>query len=518
MSKKKLIASAAAVLTAMTMMFPSVMSVSAVQIGTESNTVTEEPVQTDDPSTDTTIDTEPSETHSSKQTKTPTQTKSTTKSTTDTEEPEQTTEDTETTTKKKKKKTTTTTTTETETTTTSEEEDKNSYYSANIDLSHAGISEDGELNVKLRIDSDSRIAKATIFLDFDKDILKYVSSKINDDEIGGISSDSCDDGRYKFEYSNSSGTEFDGAFVTVTFELKKTTADQTAVMAVIDTLRDEEDNDISNRTVSNAIVTIPEMDNDDDSSKDSMADSNQRSYQPLSLSLSDKEISLESLGINEYKSVQTDDESIASVENGKIILHQAGECKMTVTYKDGSKGYFSLNVKAPETVASDESESSSEAAGSTLGGDSSSNNKTLKITVVILIVCVALILLIVEYFVLVVRRRKKAEQNRRSSGRRHNEEYSSDYDDDEEYVSRDYQTRRLNVPAEQINEGDDDTDTDTDYQYPTARRTKVNDFEDFLSGDSNDDIKFTGTINKVRDKARPDIEDFTLSQNGVNKG
>ena len=523
MSKTKLIASAAAAMTALTMMLPTAMSVSAVQIGTESQTVTEEPV-TEEPKTESSSETESvtKKTEDTKQTKKTTaeKTQTQTKKTTETEAPTQTTEDTEVTTKKTKKTTKKTTTAAEETTTTSEE-DKTSYHSASVELSHSGFDEDNEIKVKLKINSDARITKAKIYLDFDESILKYKSSKTNDEEIDGIASDKIADGRYTFEYENSNGTEYDGTYVTVTFGLKKTNADQTAVMTVIDDLEDEDGKDISaNASTSNAIMTLPDStDDDDDSSKDSKTDINERTYQPINLTLADKEIKLDSLGISDYKTIQTEDETIASVEDGKIIMHQAGECKMTVTYTDGSKGYFNLKIAgeaAGDGPAVSADETSSDSDKKVLSEDDSNSKKnTVKITVVIVIVCVALILLIIEYFILVAHRRKKQQQKHRSNSRNHRdyEDEDDDDDDDEEYGKRVYYTpRRLGAPEKAAAEEVDDSTQS--FSYPTARREKVNDFEDFLSNDTSEDIKFTGSIRKVRDDVRPDIEDFTLSQNG----
>lgn len=515
MSRKKLIASALAVMTAFAMIVPCAMSVSAVQIGTESNTVTDEPTDTEP--ADTSVDTEPTDTGSSKQTQpSKTQTKTATKKTTkETEETEQTTKETEKTTKKTKKTTkkTTTTTEEEETTTT--EDETTSIHNAAVELSHAGFNEDNEVNVKLKIDSDGRITKANIYMDFDESILKYKSSKINDEEIGGIVSDSCTDGRYKFEYTNSSGVEYDGTFVTVTFELKKTTSDQTAVMAVVedDNFLDE-DGKKFNYSISNAIMTIPDAKDDDDSSKDSMPDGSERTYQPINLTLGDKEMKLESLGITDYKSVVTDNDAIASVSDGIIIMHAAGECKMTVVYKDGAKGYYSLriaDVAGDGPAVTDESSDGSSGAAASID-DSSSDNKTLKITVIIVIVCAALILLIAEYFILVAhRRRKEKNKNRR--------DYEDDDDDD-----YDYHTQMMST-------GDEDMKTFSPRPERRLEFTEepqvqpVNDFEDFLRNDSREELDFTGPITKVLDKGvvrttrentddiRPDIEDFTLSNN-----
>ncbi len=522
MSRKKLLASAAAVLTAMTMMLPTAMSVSAVQIGTESSVNTEDPDNTEDTSKDTNSETEPPETQptqSSEKTKTQSKTQTKTRTQTQTEEPTHTTEETEKTTKRTTKKTTkkTTTTTEEETTTTTEDE-KNSYNNATVDLSHAGFNEDKEVNVKLKIDSDGRITKARIYLDFDMDILEYKSSKINDDEIGGIVSDSCEDGRYKFEYSNSSGTEFDGTFVTVTFKLKNSSADQTAVMCVVDSLKDDEDKEITNRTVSNAIMTIPESESKKDDSDDDDSSKVGHTYLPLNLSLDDKEIGLDSLGIVDYKTIETDNDAVATVSDGKILFHGAGECKMVVTFKDGAKGYYNIKLKAAEAGdAPEESAEETTASGAKMSlteDDSNSKKNTIKITVVIVVVCVALILLIVEYFVLVAHRKKKQREERRHSGHRHHSDYE---DDEEDYNSPKFHTPQYDdtKPVRELGRKTAPETMDEDIKsYPAPKAKPVNDFEDFLSGGDSEDIKFTGSIKKVRDDVRPDIEDFTLSQGG----
>lgn len=523
MSKHKLLSSAVAALSALVLMFPTAaIAASAVPIATETTPEVVEPEDPEEPE-DPTVTEEPEPIVTEEPVpvvtkQTPTQTKRTaatskkTQTQATTEEPDDT--DTQTQTKKTTKKTTKKQTeTETDTTTTTEStttgEDKSSYYSANIDVSYTVIDDERQISVKLKVDSDSKIAKAKIFLDFDKDILQYVSSEINDDNIGGISSDSCDDGRYRFEYSNSTGTEFDGTFVTVTFKIKQTSADQTSVMAVVDSLKDEEDNDIANRTISNAIISIPEKRSTkktDDTDTSSVSDDGNHNYQPINLSLEGNEngVTLESLGIKNYKNIEIDDKNVAYLDAGKLMLASAGETNMTVTYSDNSKGYFNIKVAGGSSSVSDDSSSGSKIA--LTEDDGSSKQNTKKITAIIVIICVAVILLIGEYFIFISRKKhKKAE--RHSSHRHH------DYDDEDDDSDMYHTPTRM--PAQKIAEPEID-ESDVNYSYPQVQE-EVNDYADFLSGDDGNDIKFTGGPVMAEPGIKKDIQDFTLSQGGMNK-
>ncbi|MBR1663380.1 MAG: hypothetical protein IJ696_03525 [Ruminococcus sp.] len=575
MQIKKLLSSAVAALVAVSLTVP--MTALAVPIATESQAQADDPAQTEDNITDVEPE-EPDDTEDPAETDDPEepaqtedvttekQTKKTTKETekkTTTEETttkKTTTKQTTTTKKTTRKKTTTTeattqetepvTTTQEETTTTTEEEgeDKESFYSANVDVTTTGFDDDGEIDVKLKIDSDSKIAGAKIFLDFDEAVFEYKKSKSNDDNIGGIVTDSCEDGRYRFEYLNTSGTEYDGTFVTVTFKLKKrVTVDQTSVMAVVDSLNDEELNDITNVTVSNAIITVEQPDDSDDEDKEKVAPDNERTYQPINLTLADKDgVTLDSLGIKDYESIDVHDESIAVVEDGMIKVLTDGVTEMDVTYKDGTKGYYRINVMDNGDEVSS-LEDSSEAAG-TLSSDEK-NNDTAKLTFIIVIVCVLLVALIIAYFVLVVKRKKKEKEEQRKKQSRREKYYNpktpsfTDRDNDFEDFSFDDDSdmKQFDIPAAPvINEpedndegyqdeysddgyqddnGDDAYDEQEEYSYKEpANNAAVNDFENFLDRDGDEDIKFTAPgKQKARPSVKNDIEDFKLSQGGVNK-
>lgn len=528
MSKTKLISSAAAALTALVLMLP--MTASAIPIATEStpevvepedpDTQTEEPTVTDEPEVPTETDSK-TETKATQRTqntqntqntkRTQTQTKATTEEPDDTEP--STKKSTKTTTKKTTTKSTTKRTTSSEKETTTEEV-KESIYSADIEVVHSGF-EGSELTVKLKMDSEGSIGKAKIFLDFDESVLEYKKSKINADDIGGTASDSCEDGRYRLEYTNTDGIDYDGTYTTVTFALKdKYTADQTSVVAVVNTLIDDQDMKVTNYSISNAIITLPEK--SDESSKESMTDSSGHTYVPLNLSISENGdgIKLESLGIKDYKSVEIEDSKVAYFSDGKINLLAAGESKMTVTYNDGSKGYYDLKVSAPAGASSLDEASSAESGKAVLSeDDGSSKRNTLKITAVIVIVCVALVLLIVEYFVLVGRRRKKASQSSRS-GHRHR----SGDDDDDDYDPSEYHTHTMAAPAENVRRLEPRRSSDEEsYRRPVRKPEPVNDYADFLSGDDGEDIKFNSVGMSINTPIKQDIEDFTLSSGGVNK-
>ena len=531
MSKTKLISSAAAALTALVLMLP--MTASAIPIATEStpevvepedpDTQTDEPTVTDEPEDpDTQTDTK-TETKATQRTQITQKTQNTKRTQTHTKATTEEPDDTESSTKKSTKATTKKTTTKTTTkrTTTSKKEtttkEEESIYSASIDVTHSGF-EGTELTVKLKMDSDGIVGKAKIYLDFDEAVLEYKKSKINADDIGGTVSDSCEDGRYRLEYTNTDGIDYDGTYTTVTFTLKdKYTADQTSVVAVVNTLIDGQDRKMTNYSISNAIITLPEK--TDDSSKESMPDGSDHTYVPLNLSISENGdgIKLESLGIKDYKSVEIEDDKVAYFSDGKINLLAAGESKMTVTYNDGSKGYYDLKVSDPAGASSLDEASSDESGKAVLSeDDGSSKRNTLKITAVIVIVCVALVLLIVEYFVLVGRRRKKASQSSRS-GHRHRSG-----DDDDDYDPSEYHTHTMAAPVENVRRLEPGRSSDEDsYRHPVRKLEPepepVNDYADFLSGDDGEDIKFNSVGMSINTPIKQDIEDFTLSSGGVNK-
>ncbi len=497
MKKRKLISSAAAAVLAVGMMM-NVLCASAVQIGTQTSADTEDPAITqssddepEDPGTHTSEEdpedpedpvTEPTQTSETKRT-----TKKTTSKTTA-----------ETTKRTTRQTTTQATTTQqqiTESTTTTPEPEV--FYSADVEVVNAGVDDDGRLEIRLKIESESKIAGAKIFLDFDKDILKYHSTKVNDSDIGGMATNECDDGRYTFNYVNTSGTDFDGTYVSVFFTFKETKADQTSVMAVVDNLNDEKLHRIKNITIANAIIEIEHE--DDDSSDDSSAE---HSYQPINLNLSSKDgVTLDSLGIRDYNSITSENEDVAYIKDGKIYMLKAGTSDVIVDYKDGTKGYFRINViNDSDEEASTSDDSSKSAIASTDSDDS--RRQTLKITIIIVIVCTAIVLLIVEYFIIMNRqRRKKAEKNKRR-GRYNDEDDDDDYDD----------VSRLSMPADEIAPDDEGYDNDQIYTYPT--RNKVNDYADFLSNDEGEDIKFTAPVARKPVETKKNIEDFTLSQGG----
>ena len=245
-----------------------------------------------------------------------------------------------------------------------------------------GKVKDGKFTAKIKIDSESLISNASISVEYDKSLIKFISSKPNKD-AGGMAADDSYEGKYVYNYINRDGTDFDGTFVTLNFEILDKSMVSTVMYLTVESLDDENINPIA-CNAENAIVKNSEAISDESSDID--ADS----YKRITLQMSKKPVSLESLGIKNVKSCTVENGEVLIAEDGYLKTMSTGSTKLEVTYNDGSKENFVITIVNPH--ADSESSFETVATVAPVNGDSSLKVLLIIIAAVAAIVIIALII------------------------------------------------------------------------------------------------------------------------------
>lgn len=252
-----------------------------------------------------------------------------------------------------------------------------------------GKVKDGKFTAKIKIDSESLISNASISVEYDKSLLEFISSEPNKD-AGGMAADNSYEGKYVYNYINRDGTDFDGTYTTLNFKILDDSMISTVMYLTVESLDDENLNAIA-CNAENAIVKNSEETKDENSEAD--ADS----YRRITLHMSKKPISLESLGIKNAKSCTVGNGEVLIAEDGYLKTMSTGATKLEVTYNDGSKEDFVITIINAENDSALDSDSSDSAAATVAPVNGGSSLKTLLICIAVV---VGLALIATEYIVI----------------------------------------------------------------------------------------------------------------------
>lgn len=202
-------------------------------------------------------------------------------------------------------------------------------------------------SAKLNISSEIAVSGAAISIDYDSDLLELKSSEINSAEIEGIPVEDSTDGKYTFTYVNTMGTDFSGTYSTLNFRIKDTSMTSCVLYVTVESLEDI--NLLSIPNVSeNGIVNYKKA--EPANADISMPDETEK--KKISVLMSEKPVSLEELGITDEKSVTVSDNQTAYVEDGKLFMLAVGTTDLIVSFDDGEKAVYTVEITDPEAASS----------------------------------------------------------------------------------------------------------------------------------------------------------------------
>ncbi len=267
--------------------------------------------------------------------------------------------------------------------------------------------------VKLNISPKIMFSEATINVEYDSALLELENSEINESEIGGIPVDSQTDGKYTFTYMNTSGTQYDGTYSTLTFRINDKTMVSTVIYVSVESLEDMNLLPIAN-VIQNGIVNYHDA-------EPAAAEIDPHSFTEIKLIKSDEPVSLESLGILDVKEATVSDDRIVLIENGEISTLGIGQTDLTIVHNDESESYYRLIVSEPEKSSVAESKSENKVTEASDGGSSS------RTAVIIAVVIAGIAAIAVEYIIIV----KPFDKHKDSKTMAYEQDFAGEEESDE---------------------------------------------------------------------------------------
>ncbi|MGN0622903.1 MAG: hypothetical protein ACI4JA_03015 [Oscillospiraceae bacterium] len=242
---------------------------------------------------------------------------------------------------------------------------------------------------KLNITPEIAVSGALISIEYDSDLLELRSSEINSAEIGGIPVEDSTDGKYTFTYVNTMGTDFSGTYSTLNFRIKDTSMTSTVIYVSVESLEDINLLSIPNVT-ENGIVNYRKA----EPANGELSPT--EDGKTITVEKSEKPVPLEELGISDVKSVTVTDNQLAYAEDGKLFTLAVGSTELIVTFNDGAKTIYSIEITDPD-AASYGTEISDKKNISTAEDDDDSGVTTA----IIIAIAAALGAIAIEYVVIV---------------------------------------------------------------------------------------------------------------------
>jgi hypothetical protein len=183
-----------------------------------------------------------------------------------------------------------------------------------------------------------------------------MKTKINNLDIGGVTSENKKDGAYIFSYLNPEGTDFSGEYVSLQFKVIDDKSDSSVMYVNVESLEDTNILDVPCNE-QNCIVRIrkdigvdPASFSDDPDESGSGEDQ----LHACKVRLATQLVTLDEIGVPDVlyvRSVKIKDPQYAYYEKGALMLTQAGETEMVINYMSGKELRFRLIIEADESYA-----------------------------------------------------------------------------------------------------------------------------------------------------------------------
>ncbi len=259
-----------------------------------------------------------------------------------------------------------------------------------------GQMQDGEVKVNLNMESDYKIANASLSVSFDKELLEFVSSQKNE-LAGGMAVENCFDGKYVFNYVNKNGSDFDGTYCTLTFKVKDPDMVSTVLYLAVTSFDDEKLNQISFAS-ENGIVRNPNAIEEDP------AETTAKVERSLTVPFRDVPTELSELGIENVKACVIDNTDIMLYQNGAVLTLDVGSTKMEIVYEDTTMQTFNVDVVQFEETPTAEEAS---AVITEEKPEDDSSKKKLRYLFIGILATLAVLVIIIEYLLIIKKPKKK---------------------------------------------------------------------------------------------------------------
>lgn len=339
--------------------------------------------------------------------------------------------------------------------------DKPTSAPSKVYLQYGEVSNDS-IPVDLMIESDEVISNALISVSFDTSIFELVSTQIND-EAGGKAVENNFNGKYVFNYTNESGSRYQGKYVTLNLKLLDKGSGTSTIFVAVTSLDNTSGIPISYSAENCIVVTDP------DAAGYQPVDSEAtKPNKKLNLVVSKGQVLPADLGIENFRNIVSADSGVISYEGGVIKILAAGQTTMDVVFNNNELETYDVTV-TDDTIVTDAEDVVAPVQEESESPDNSKRNLFIMIALL-----VGVLALIIEYIVIMKpleRRNKKLAAAEKFFENEEDEEEKERRDDlKKAFAARDAR-RKAESEEEDISfaeEDSDDEEDDTDEENDAA--------------------------------------------------
>ncbi|SFC15400.1 hypothetical protein [Ruminococcus albus] len=325
-----------------------------------------------------------------------------------------------------------------------------------------GEFKDDAVSVELRIEADSAVSSALMSVAFDTALLQLESTQINP-EAGGKAAENSFNGKYVFNYTNDSGSKFQGNYVTLNFKVLDKDMVSTTLFLTVTTLDNKTGIPIS-YSVENGIIANP------DAPGYNGEETKAPKLNPLvKVQKSIGQAAPSEMGIENYRNIVVADPSIVSFENGVFKMLAAGETSFDVVFNNDE-------LKTYDIIIFDDTNTTDAQDRAVAATDNKSNgvDKTVRNLFIIIAIALTMIIIAVEYLIIMKPTSKRRKKLAAAEAFFEREEQEDDDEDEEEmredlkkaFAARDARRKSLRGEEEpeveeEAPEEQDDADAET---------------------------------------------------------
>ncbi len=249
----------------------------------------------------------------------------------------------------------------------------------------------------LKIESNHKITAADLTVNYDSNVVKLVNNRINTEAGGDAAAAETQPGTLQYQMTNAAGSDWKESYLTLKFQITELTERSTVLYIAVNSLTDEENNELTYRA-DGTIIQIEGAVEIDPSADESM-------YTELRVAKSDSPIAFESIGLTDVKSAAFTDKSVADLTEGGFATLKIGITNLTIEHNDGSLAYYRLVVADPaDLTAPAEETAPAETVATTqetgiVKTETGHSPKKIMYILIYVVVLIAVIAVIVEFFI-----------------------------------------------------------------------------------------------------------------------
>ena len=313
-----------------------------------------------------------------------------------------------------------------------------------------GEIKDGKVSAELRIEADTTVSSALMSVTFDTALLQLESTQINP-EAGGKVAENSFNGKYVFNYTNDSGSKFQGNYVTLNFKVLDKDMVSTTLFLTVTTLDNKTGIPIS-YSVENGIIANP------DAPGYNVKETEAPKLNKLvRVQKSVGQAPPSKMGIEDYRNIVVADESIVKFEDGVFKMLAEGETSFDVVFNNDEIETYDI-VIIDDTIVTDGQDRTVSVSDDNGGGV----DKTVRNLFIIIAIALTAVIIAIEYLVIMKPTSKRRKKLAAAEAFFEREEQEDDDDDEEEmredlkkaFAARD--ARRRSLRGEELPENEED--------------------------------------------------------------